>query len=69
MCGNELLNKGQRRTVRFVSDVRKDIVTEIITLYNCGEQNSVSERTSNFEVDDLQQQKATHWSFSSELSN
>ncbi len=50
----------QRRMGRLVRDDRKATVTQIITGYNQGMQNSISERQhSNPEADGLQQQKTT----------
>ncbi len=44
---------------RRVRDDRKATVTQIITRYNQGMQNTISEHTSNREADGLQQQKTT----------
>ncbi len=44
---------------RLVRDDRKATVTQIITRYHQGMQNTISERTTNPEADGLQQQKTT----------
>ncbi|MCI4377176.1 hypothetical protein PGIGA_G00200800 [Pangasianodon gigas] len=46
---------------RLVQTDRKATVTQITTLYSCGEQDSISEHTTrlNLEADGLQQQKTT----------
>lgn len=48
LCGRKCLvdEKGQQRISRMVESDRKASVTQITTLYNCGEQKTISERTA-----------------------
>jgi len=57
LCGKKHLvdERHQRRMDRLVGADRKSMVTQITTLYNCGEQKSINR--SNLEVAGLQQQK------------
>lgn len=59
LCWRKRFERGQRRIAKLVGAYRKSTVTQITSLYNCAEQESISECTTcrNLVADLLQQQK------------